>query len=364
MTQRPWLAHYPEGMPAEIDIGAYASLPGLLDEACRRHADRTACVFMGQSLSYARLDADGRAFAAWLQAQGIAQGSRVALMMPNMPAYLVCMLGTLRAGCVLVNINPLYTVGELGRQLRDSQPDVIVVLENFAHVVQAVGDDRPRHVVVAALGDLPGGLKGWLTDFVVRHIKKLVPAWHMPDAQRLSQVLRQGRSQAFSAPVLSRDDLAVLQYTGGTTGQPKGACLTHGNLIANVLQVDAVAEPALSEIRQQAMTMMTALPLYHIFALTVCALYGMHAGMRLVLVPNPRDLDALATAWRQAPATVFPSVNTLLNALTGHTAFAALDFSALRLTLGGGMAVHRSTAQAWLQMTGKPVIEGYGLSET
>jgi len=364
MTQRPWLAHYPDGVPADIALDTYASLPELLDAACQRYATRCACAFMGRTLSYAQLDAHARAFAAWLQSLGLARGSRVALMMPNTPAYLVCLLGALRAGCVLVNINPLYSADELRHPLQDAEPAVIVVLENFAHIVAQTGDARPRHVVVAALGDLPGGPLGWLTNGVVRYVKRLVPRWQIAGAQRLPAVLRAGRQLPFAAPALAHDDLAVLQYTGGTTGRPKGACLTHGNLIANLLQMQAVAVPALGEIQQQPMTMLTALPLYHIFALTTCALYGMHVGMRLLLIPNPRDLDTLIAHWRKHPVTVFPAVNTLVNALVNHKDFATLDFSALRLTLGGGMAVLRATAEAWLRVTGRPLIEGYGLSET
>jgi len=267
MSQRPWLAHYPDGVPAEIDVNAYPSLPALLDAACQRYAARSACVFMGREVRYAQLDAAARAFAGWLQSLSLAQGARVALMMPNTPAYLVCLLGTLRAGCVLVNLNPLYTAEELRQQLQDSEPDVIVVLENFAHVVAQTGDARPPHVVVAALGDVPGGAAGWLTNVVVRHIKRLVPRWQIAGAQRLPQVLRAGHRLPFDAPTLAHDDLAILQYTGGTTGRPKGACLTHGNLVANVLQMQAVAEPALGAVKHLPVTMMTALPLYHIFAL-------------------------------------------------------------------------------------------------
>jgi len=364
MLQRPWLAHYPDGVPADIDVSAHTSLPELLDAACQRYAAREACVFMGRGFSYAQLDAAARAFAGWLQSLGLARGARVALMMPNTPAYLVCLLGALRAGCVLVNVNPLYTADELRHQFQDSEPDVIVVLENFAHVVEETGDARPPHVVVAALGDVPGGLAGWLTTIVVRYVKKLVPRWQIAGAQRLPQVLRAGRALPFNAPALTRDDLAILQYTGGTTGRPKGACLTHGNLIANVLQMQAVAEPALGAVKHQAMTMMTALPLYHIFALTTCALFGLHAGMRLALVPNPRDVEALVDVWKKTRPAVFPAVNTLANVLAHHSKFAALDFSDLRLTLGGGMAVLQATAEAWLRVTGRPLIEGYGLSET
>ncbi|CAM4052881.1 AMP-binding protein [Bordetella muralis] len=362
---RPWLAHYPAGVPAEISIEPYASLPDLLDRACRKHAARVACTAMGADIKYADLDRQARAFAAWLQSQGLQKGARVALMMPNVPAYLVCLLGTLRAGLVVVNVNPLYKTDELQRQLLDSGAEVIVILENFAHTLQAVSDRGAlRHVVVTGPGDLLGGLKAPLVNFVARHIKRMIPDWRIEGAHQLSRVLSQGASATFTPPPLGHDDVAVLQYTGGTTGVPKGAMLSHGNLIANVLQLEAVARPALKDLDNVQLTIISALPLYHVFAMTVCGLFGLYAGMRNVLIINPRDQPALIDAWRKTGINIFPGVNTLFNALANNPDFAKLDFSGLRLTLGGGMAVQRHVAERWLQITGHPLVEGYGLSET
>ncbi|WPL82090.1 AMP-binding protein [Bordetella hinzii] len=362
---RPWLAHYPQGVPAEISTEPYTSLTDLLDQACQRHAGRIACTAMGSDIRFRQIDEWARAFAAWLQARGLDRGSRVALMMPNVPAYLVALLGTFRAGMVVVNVNPLYKADELERQLLDSGAETIVILENFAATLQAVGNRGAlKHVVVVGPGDLLGGLKAPLVNFAARHVKKLVPAWHVDGAWPWPRVLQEGARASFSAPVLGMSDLAVLQYTGGTTGVPKGAMLSHGNLVANVLQVAAMARPVLGDLGGPQMTVISALPLYHVFALTVCGLFGMHAGMRNLLIINPRDQAALIGAWRRAPVNVFPGVNTLFNALAGNPAFAALDFSGLRLTLGGGMAVQPSVAERWLQITGHPLIEGYGLSET
>ncbi|KAG4081090.1 hypothetical protein HA402_010261 [Bradysia odoriphaga] len=362
---RPWLAYYPEGVPADISIAGYDSLVDLLDRACKRYVQRTACSAMGSEITYAELDRQARDFAAWLQSLGLEHGARVALMMPNVPAYLVCMLGTLRAGLVVVNVNPLYKPDELQRQLQDSGAEVIVILENFAITLQNVAQrDSLRHVVVTGPGDLLGGLKSPLVNFGARHIKKLVPAWRIAGALRLSQTLKLGARRAFDAPSLSMDDLAVLQYTGGTTGTPKGAMLSHGNLTANVLQTDAIARPVLQDLAEKPLTVMSALPLYHVFAMMLCGLFGIHSGMRNLLIINPRDQASLIAAWRKSPVHLFPGVNTLFNALLHNPDFAALDFSDLRLTLGGGMAVQPQVAERWLQLTGKPLIEGYGLSET
>jgi long-chain acyl-CoA synthetase len=362
--QRPWLAEYPAGVPAEVSADGYVSLVDLLDRACERYATRIACTAMGTNISYEALDRHARHFAGWLQSLKLERGSRVALMLPNVPAYLACMLGTLRAGHVLVNVNPLYKPAELQRQLLDSGAQVIVVLENFAHTLQAVPDrGGVRHVVVTAIGDLLGGVKETLVNFVARHVKKAVPTWDISGAVRLARALAIGRRHGFEAPVLSMDDLAILQYTGGTTGTPKGAMLTHRNLATNVLQTEAVAWPALHDVVGQ-LTIISALPLYHVFALTVCGLYGMHAGMRNLLILNPRDQPSLIKAWREVPVNVFPGVNTLFNALANNPAFATLDFSALRLTFGGGMAVQGAVAERWRTLTGRPIIEGYGLSET
>jgi len=366
MLQKPWLANYPEGVPTEISTDGYASLVDMLDRACERHAERIACSCpaLGAALTYRELDRHARAFAAWLQSLALPAGSRVALMMPNVPAFLVCALGVLRAGHVLVNCNPLYRPRELQHQLDDSGASVIVILENFAHTLQHVQAAGLRQVVVASVGDFPGGLRGTLANLVVRHVKRAVPAWRLPGALRLAGVLRRGARLAYTPARPGMADLAVLQYTGGTTGTPKGACLTHRNLVANVLQMEAVVGPALRGLEGRQLTVLSALPLYHIFALTVCGLYGLHAGMHNVLVIDPRDQAALIAAWRKAPINIFPGVNTLFNALAHNEDFARLDFSGLRLTFGGGMAVQRPVAERWQRLTGRPLIEGYGLSET
>ncbi len=362
--QRPWLNSYSQDVPAQISPDDHGSLVDLLDRACKRHAKAIAFTAMGSDVEFQQVDAWGEAFACWLEARGVQQGERVALMMPNVPAYLAILLGVLRKGCVVVNVNPLYTSDELQRVLRDSGAQVIVILENFAHTLQAVKDKAAlKHVVVTGPGDLLGPLKSKVINLGARYLKRMIPAWDIAGAWRLDTVLRQGAKGAYTRPVIGLGDLAVLQYTGGTTGTPKGAMLTHRNLVANVLQMDAVAYPALKDARGQ-QVMMTALPLYHIFALTVCGLYGLHRGMRNVLIINPRDLPTLVKAWREHPVTLFPAVNTLFNALVHNEAFAKLDFSALRLTIGGGMAVQRAVADRWFDLTGRVLIEGYGLSET
>ncbi len=362
---RPWLAHYPQGVPAEISTEGYSSLADLLDRACKQYASRIACTAMGSDITYAQLDRHARAFSGWLQSLGLPKGARVALMMPNVPAYLVGMLGTLRAGLVVVNVNPLYTADELERQLQDSGASVILILENFAHTLQAVKQrGQLKHIVVTGPGDLLGGLKAPIVNFAARHIKKIVPAWRIDGARMLPQVLGEGAGLPFTPPALTMDDVAVLQYTGGTTGVPKGAMLSHRNLTANVLQTEAVAQPVVHDLAGSQLTIISALPLYHVFAMTVCGLYGLHAGMRNVLIINPRDQPSLINAWRKVPINLFPGVNTLFNALAHNPDFAKLDFSALRLTLGGGMAVQQPVAERWLKITGRPLIEGYGLSET
>jgi len=362
MEQRPWLAHYPPEVPTEIPPHDYTSLADLLDRACKRHARRTACTFMGRDIGYAEIDAKAAAFAGWLQSRGLRPGARVALMMPNVPAYFAAMLGVLRAGLVVVNVNPLYTAGELGEQLRDCGAQAIVIFESFAHVLQQVRDiPELEHVAVVSPGDMLG-LKGLLVNFVAKRVKKRVPAWRIDGAQRWARVLRTRRPYAPVA--VQPDDLAVLQYTGGTTGIPKGAMLTHGNLVANVLQVAAVARPALGDLSGPPQTIMGALPLYHVFGMTVCGLFCMHAGARNLLIINPRDRNSLIEAWRKTPVHLFPGVNTLFNGLLGHSEFAGLDFSELRMTFAGGMAVQASVAERWFAVTGRALIEGYGLSET
>ncbi len=351
-------------VPLHITTEGYTSLGDMLDRALKRHAEKTACVSFGVGLTFADLDASAERFAAWLQTLNLPHGSRIAVMTPNTPVFLSVMLGTIRAGHVLVAINPLFTVRELQQQLQDSQSEVIVCLENFAHVLQQVKDcPFLHHRVVVSLGDMLGPLKGRLVNMVVRHVKKMVPAWSMDDVHHWSDVMRVGSQSAFWPVEISMDDLAVLQYTGGTTGTPKGAMLTHRNIVANVIQVEAVAWPALKDLMHQQLTMMTALPLYHIFAMTVCGFYCLHAGMKNVLVVNPRDFADLSKSWKKHPVNIFPAVNTLFNALADNKVFRQLDFSALRLTFGGGMAVQRAVADKWKALTGCPIIEGYGLSE-
>lgn len=346
-------------------IDRYSSLVQLLDEALDTHRDRIALVSLGVELTYAELDRQSRAWAAWLQSLGLESGARVAIMLPNMLASPVALIGTLRAGCVVVNVNPLYTARELQAQLRDSRPDVIVLFEAFAATLQQVpATDRPQNVVVAAAGDLMPGLKSCLVNLVVRHVQRKVPAWQLEGAERLPDVLKQGAQTPFQAPVLEPNDLAFLQYTGGTTGEPRAAMLSHRNVVANILQVHEIAQPVLGDLLPKPLTMLTALPLYHVFAMTVCELYALYAGMRIVLVINPRDLKTLTKIWRAERPHIFPAVNTLFAALLRHQPFRQLDFSNLRISLGGGMAIHEPVADQWQKLTGRTIVEGYGMSET
>jgi long-chain acyl-CoA synthetase len=366
MMNRPWLAHYPRGVVAEIDPRRYRSLVAMFEEAFKSFAGRNVATCMGGTLTYAELDRASRGFAAWLQSRGIAPGARVALMMPNVLQYPVAIAGTLRAGCVVVNVNPLYKPRELEFQLNDAGAEAIVVLENFASVLQqALPQTSVKHVVVARLGDMLGALKGAVVNGVVRYVKKLVPAYSLPDAVALKDVLASGRRLPFTPPAIGPEDLAFLQYTGGTTGVAKGAMLLHRNLVANVLQVEAWHAPLLAApppIGQ--LVIATALPLYHVFALTACFLFGMRLGALCVLIPNPRDIRGLIKELAKYKVNSFPAVNTLYNALLNHPDFKTIDWSMLKSAIGGGMAVQKSVAEAWFKATGKPIIEGYGLSET
>lgn len=362
--QKPWLEHYPPSVPKDIRLGPDQTLIDSLDTAIKKHKDRTVLTFMGHDVSYAQLDRRADAFAAWLQSQGLERGSRVMLMLPNGLPFLMALVGTLRAGMVAVNTNPQYTERELEHQLADSQSDVIVILENFAHVLQQVPKQvQPRHVLISTVGDLMG-LKGAVINLAVRYLKRMVPSYSLPGALRLQDVLEQGASLPLRREPAHPDDLALLQYTGGTTGRPKGAMLSQRNLMANVLQVEAVGHPALGDFQGPAYTMMVALPLYHIFALTVCGLFALYAGMHMVLIMNPRDLDSICKAWKRNPPEVVPAVNTLFNALANHGPFRSLPFAQLKLCLAGGAALQKSVAERWLALTGCPLIEGYGLSET
>ena len=358
-----WLNHYPAGMPHDIEPSRYRSLVQLLEEAMTEHADRVAFRCMGASLTYAELDRLSSKVAGWLQLQGLQPGARVAVMMPNLLQYPVVVAGILRAGCVVVNVNPMYTPRELEHQLRDSGAEAIFILENFATTLQAVQARGPlKHVVVAAMGDLMGWLKGPLTNLVVRRVRKMVPTWSLPGHVSFGGVLRSG-VRAHKPVDLSLNDVAFLQYTGGTTGVSKGATLLHRNLVANVLQCEAWLMNGLSPQVGQ-LNVVCALPLYHIFALTVCALMGIRNGACMLLVPNPRDIPGFIKELSGFRFHLFPAVNTLYSALLNHPDFAKLDFSSLKVTIGGGMAVQRAVAERWVALTGVPIIEGYGLSET
>ena len=367
--ERFWTKNYPVGVPADIDPDQYASLVQLIEEAFGSYAQRDAYAFMDQLLTFAEVDRMSRAFGAWLQSRGYVKGTRVAIMMPNVLQYPVAIAGILRAGCVVVNVNPLYTPRELEHQLKDSGAEAIVILENFATTLQQViARTRLRDVVVASMGDLLGFAKGAVVNFVVRHVKKMVPAFELANASRFKEVLAAGSKSTLKPVEIDRNDPAFLQYTGGTTGVSKGATLTHRNVIANVLQSEAWMQPALNDpdkgIPPDQLITVCALPLYHIFALTVCCLLGMRTGGLNVLIPNPRDLPALIKELGKYNFHMFPAVNTLYNALANNPDFAKLDFTPLRVSNGGGMAVQKAVADKWLAITGCPICEGYGLSET
>ena len=363
---RPWLAHYPPGVAATIDGTRYTSLTALFEESFKTFAGNLACICMGRSMTYGALDAASRAFAAWLQSRGLKRGDRVALMMPNILQYPVAIAGVLRAGCTVVNVNPLYKPRELEHQLNDAGAETIVVLENFAAVLQqALPQTAVKHVVIARLGDMLGFVKGALVNSVVRHVKKLVPAYTLPGAVAFKDALAAGRNLPYSAPDIGPDDIAFLQYTGGTTGTAKGAMLLHRNLIANVLQLEAWYEPMIEvPPRADRLIIATAMPLYHVFALTGCFLFGVRTGGCCLLIPNPRDIGGLIKELAKYPVNTLPAVNTLFNALLHHPDFGRIDWRMLKCAVAGGMAVQKSVADAWLQATGKPIVEGYGLSET
>nr|WP_281035865.1 long-chain fatty acid--CoA ligase [Mesorhizobium sp. M2E.F.Ca.ET.219.01.1.1] len=366
MPEKPWLKSYPKNMPAEIGALPYKSIGEFLVGACKQFAGRPAFVCMGKSITYAELERLSAAFGAYLQARGLEKGARVALMMPNVLQYPVAMMAVLRAGYTVVNINPLYTPRELEHQLKDSGAQAIVILENFAGTLQAVIARTPvKHVIVASMGDMLGGLKGAIVNLVVRRVKKMVPAWSLPGHVKFNAVLKTGATIAFKPPTVSSDDIAFLQYTGGTTGVSKGAVLLHRNVLSNVAQNSLWVEDAYAVKPKPAhLNFICALPLYHIFALTVNALMGMQQGAQNVLVPNPRDIPGFVKELAKYPMHIFPGLNTLFNALLNNEDFRKLDFKPLILTLGGGMAVQKGVAERWKALTGCPVSEGYGLSET
>ncbi len=366
MTERIWLTSYPAGVPADIDAGVYSSLVDLMEECFRKHASQTAYSFMGQDISYAKTDDLSLVFAAYLQSLGLGKGDRVAIMMPNVPQYPVAVAAILRAGMVVVNVNPLYTPRELEHQLKDSGAKAVVIIENFAGTLEKCIAATPvKHVVLCAMGDQLGLLKGALVNYVVRNVKKMVPPFNLPGAVRFNQAVARGGKAVFNRPVIRPDDVAVLQYTGGTTGVSKGAVLLHRNVIANVLQSDAWYAPAMDKVPAGVQPVsVCALPLYHIFAFTIGMMLSMRNGAKLVLIPNPRDIPAVLKELSKHRIHSFPAVNTLFNALASHPDFHTVDWSQLKVSVGGGTAVQSAVAKLWLDKTGCSICEGYGLSET
>lgn len=366
MNDRPWLQAYPEGVPADIDTHAYDSLVALLEESFRQYGPKTAFSFMGKELSYAALDQQSRAMAAYLQSLGLARGDRVAIMLPNVLQYPISVAAVLRAGYVVVNVNPLYTARELQHQLSDSGAKAIVIIENFAATLEQCLKQTPiEHVVLCAMGDRLGLLKGAIVNHVVRKVKKLVPPFQLPHSVRFNQALAQGGALTLQPVSTGLDDIAVLQYTGGTTGVSKGAVLLHRQVIANVIQSEAWNSPVMKRIpaNEQA-TNVCALPLYHIFAFTVNMMLSLRTGGKSILIPNPRDIPAVLKELSKHVFHSFPAVNTLFNALANHPDFGTVNWGNLKVSLGGGMAVQAAVAKLWLEKTGCPICEGYGLSET
>jgi len=362
MSERPWLEQYPEGVPAEIDMSEFDSVVDVIDKSCNEFRDRVAYVNFGAELTFGQVDRHSAAFAARLQAMGLEKGDRIAIMMPNVLQYPVAVFGALRAGLIVVNTNPLYTARELKHQLNDSGARAIVIMDNFASVLEAVIDDTEvEHVIVTRMGDMLGTIKGGITNLMVRYVKKMVPAYNLPSARSFNAVLREGAEEQFLPVELDHEDIAFLQYTGGTTGVSKGAVLTHGNMVANMQQASAWLGGRLS-IGEE--TIVTALPLYHIFALTANCLVFIKLGGRNILITNPRDMAGFVKTLARERFTAITGVNTLFNGLLNTPGFDQVDFSALRMTLGGGMAVQRAVAERWKKVTGVTLVEAYGLTET
>ena len=364
--ERVWLGSYPDGVPADIDASQYPSLVGLMADSFAKYANRIAYSFMGQDISYAQTDVKSQALAAYFQSLGLEKGDRVAIMMPNVPQYPVAVAAILRAGLVVVNVNPLYTPRELEFQLKDSGAQAIVIIENFAVTLQkCIAETQIKHVVLCAMGDMLSMPKGTLVNFVVRNVKNLVPDFDLPGAVKFNQALNRGERATFVKPVIHSDDIAVLQYTGGTTGVSKGAMLLHRNVIANLLQSEAWNQPVMKLVPDNEQpTSVCALPLYHIFAFTVNMMLGLRTGGKNILIPNPRDLPAVLKALSTQTFHSFPAVNTLFNGLANHPDFDTVNWKNLKVSVGGGMAVTSAVAALWLQKTGCPICEGYGLSET
>ena len=365
-AERVWLESYPEGVPTDIDASEYESLVGLMAESFAKYAQRTAYSFMGQDISYEETDVKSQSLAAYFQSLGLQKGDRVAIMMPNVPQYPVAVAAILRAGLVVVNVNPLYTPRELEHQLTDSGAKAIVIIENFAITLQkCIKQTQVKHVVMCAMGDMLNWPKSAVVNFVVRNMKNLVPEFHLFGAVKFNQALRVGSEVRFRPPTVSAEDIALLQYTGGTTGISKGAVLLHRNVIANLLQSEAWNDPVMKRVpANEQPTSVCALPLYHIFAFTVNMMLGLRTGGKNILIPNPRDLPAVLKELSKHTFHSFPAVNTLFNGLANHPEFGKVNWSNLKVSVGGGMAVTSAVASLWLEKTGCPICEGYGLSET
>ena len=365
-ASKPWLASYPPGMPETIGALPADSIGDLLVAACKQYAGRPAFTCMDKTMTYAEVERHSAEFGAYLQSRGLKKGARVAIMMPNVLQYPVAMMGVLRAGYTVVNVNPLYTPRELEHQLKDSGAEAIVILENFAVTLQAVLAKTPvKHVIVASMGDMLGTLKGMIVNLVVRRVKKMVPAWSLPGHVKFPAAMKEGSTKSLKPVKVSPDDIAFLQYTGGTTGVSKGATLLHRNVLANVAQNALWVETAyIKRPKPAELVYVCPLPLYHIYALTVNALMGMYLGSHNILIPNPRDIPAFVKELQKYPVNVFPGLNTLFNALLNNEDFRKIDFKPLLLTFAGGMAAQRPVAERWKQVTGCVMSEGFGLSET
>ena len=363
---RFWLKNYPAGVPADIDPSLYPSVVALIEESFARYRDAKAYVCMGKALSFGELDELSRALAAWLQGRGLKRGARVAIMMPNVLQFPVAVAAVLRAGFVAVNVNPLYSARDLEHQLGDSGAEAVIVLDNFAATLAAaVAGSAVRHVIVGTMGDLLGFPQGQIVNFVVRHVRKLVKPYALPAHTTFNDAIAKGRRMTLDRPDLGPDDVAVLQYTGGTTGIAKGATLLHRTLVANLLASEAWMQPGLRRKKIEGqVTIVCALPLYHVFAFVTCGLLGMRTGALNILIPDPRDMKGTIRTLAKYRVNIFPGVNTLFNGLAHQPEFARLDFSGLAITNGGGMAVQEVVAKNWLAITGCPIVEGYGLSET
>ncbi len=366
MTDRPWLSSYPKGVPSDIDASRYSSLVALMEESFTQYAERPAYSFMGRDMSYGETDKLSRQLAAYLQGLGLARSDRVAIMMPNCPQYPVTVAAVLRAGFIVVNVNPLYTARELEHQLKDSGAKVIVIMENFAATLQkCLGATPVKHIVLAAMGDRLGFAKGALVNYVLRNVKKMVPAFTLAGPVRFNDALSQGAARTLQPVAINADDVAALQYTGGTTGVSKGAVLLHRNIVANVLQSEVWNQPVMDRVpKGEQPASVCALPLYHIFAFTVGMMLSLRTGGKLILIPNPRDMAATLKELSKHTFHSLPAVNTLFNGLANHPDFNTVNWKNLKVSVGGGMAVQSAVAKLWLEKTGCPICEGYGLSET